>query len=149
MSDTALWFIAFCLILGSEMVLGTVYLLAVAAGALAGAVTALVFAGGPGPFAVAGIVTAAGAVIAWFFRRRLHRISQAQSDEVSNPDEGREISVGKVVNGTARVSYRGTTWEARAREGELKAGIWLIDHVDGPSLVLRPKEPPKSPQDKA
>ena len=41
-SEILLWFIAFCMILGAEMVLSTVYLLALAAGALAAALSCVV-----------------------------------------------------------------------------------------------------------
>lgn len=140
MSSTLLWFIAFCIILGAEMILGTIYLLAVAAGALCGAIWTLVFPGGSAPFAVAALVTALGVVIAYLMRRRLRRLGGTKSAEASYPDEGREISVGKVVDGRARVSYRGSTWDAKAISGEnLKPGIWEIDRIDGTMLVLRRK----------
>ncbi len=141
MSSTLIWFIAFCVILGAEMILGTIYLLALAAGAICGALCSLVLPGTAAPFAAAALVTALGVAIAYAMRRRLRKLGGSRSAEASNPDEGREISVGKVVDGRARVSYRGSTWDARAMSGEeLKPGIWLIDRIDGTMLVLRQKE---------
>jgi membrane protein implicated in regulation of membrane protease activity len=141
MSPTLLWFIAFCVILGTEMILGTIYLLALAAGALCGALCTLVFPGSTAPFAFAAVVTALGVAIAYAMRHRLRKLGGSRSNETSYPDEGREISVGKVVDGQARVSYRGSTWNARAVAGEeLKPGIWIIDRVDGTVLVLRKKQ---------
>ncbi|MGN0908179.1 MAG: NfeD family protein [Succinivibrio sp.] len=141
MSSTLLWFIAFCVVLGAEMILGTIYLLAVAAGALCGALCTLFFPGNAAPFTVAAVVTALGVAIAYLMRRRLRRIGSTKSAEASYPDEGREISVGKVVDGRARVSYRGSTWDAKALSGEeLKPGIWIIDRIDGTMLVLRQKK---------
>ena len=118
MSSTLIWFTAFCVILGAEMILGTIYLLALAAGAICGALCSLAFPGTALPFAVAALVTALGVAIAYAMRRRLRKLGGSRSAEASNPDEGREISVGKVVDGRARVSYRGSTWDARAVLGE-------------------------------
>lgn len=140
MSPTLIWFISFCVILGAEMILGTIYLLALAAGALSGALATLIFPSSAGPFFIAAVVTTLGVIIACVMRRRLRAIGEKKSKDASYPDEGREVSVGKVADGRSRVSYRGSTWEARAVSGDLTPGIWVIDHIDGTILILREKK---------
>lgn len=143
MSSTLIWFIAFCVFLGANIILSGIVggQLALAAGAICGALCSLAFPGTAAPFTVAAAVTVLGVAIAYMMRRRLRRIGSARSAEASYPDEAREISVGKVVDGRARVSYRGSTWDAKALSGEeLKPGIWVIDRIDGTMLVLRSRK---------
>lgn len=143
MSATVVWFILFCVVLGAEMMLSTIYLLAFAAGLIAAALCSLCSDSTALQVAVAAVVTALGAVAVFFIRRRLKAKNQDR-DEVQNPDEGREISVGKVVDNVARVSYRGTTWDAVSETEPLVPGIWLIDRIDGTRLIVRPRSAAKS-----
>ena len=136
MSEILLWFIAFCVILGAEMIFSTVYLLALAAGALAAALTCLAGTNIAAHVTTAAIVTIAGIVIAFF---SLKRRKLRQEQDLNQPDLGHEVKVEKVYDYRARVNYRGTFWDAVAEEGELSPGIWLIARVDGTRLVLRKK----------
>lgn len=135
MSETVIWFIIFCVILGSEMMFSTIYLLAFAAGALSAALLSLITSSFTAQVTLCAIVTAAGALIVFFIRRR--RKNTALDNDVQNPDAGREISVGKVVNGVSRVSYRGTTWDAVSETDPLEVGIWEIDRIDGTRLIVK------------
>lgn len=134
MSEILIWFIAFCIILGLEMVLSTVYLLALAAGALSAAISCLIGDNTTAHITVAALVTVLGAAGAYLCRRR--HLKKSGTDKTQYPDEGREISVAKVVSGVARVTYRGASWDAVCEDEELKPGIWRIKRVDGTRLIL-------------
>ena len=135
MSETLVWFIVFCVILGLEMILSTVYLLTFAAGSLVAALLSL--AGGTLSVHIscASFVTVVAALGVFFWKKK-HPKDDGNNDNTLHPDIGKEVVVGKCENGIARVNYRGTTWNARAEEGELSSGIWKIASVDGTSLVL-------------
>ncbi len=143
MSEILIWFIAFCIILGLEMVLSTVYLLALAAGALTAALSCLIGESTTAHITVSALVTVLGAVGVYLCKRRQAR--KENTDKTQYPDEGREISVAKVVAGIARVTYRGASWDAVCEDEELTPGIWKIKKVDGTRLILeRAKTTPPS-----
>ena len=123
-----IWLTAAAVALGAELMLGTVYLLALAAGfACAAPVSA--FAGPLWQWASVGVVTAAGALLV----RRLRREDKGAADE---PDAGRIVLVESVdADGCATVRYRGARWRARAAR-PLTPGRWTIERVDGTELVL-------------
>lgn len=136
-SQSAIWLISALVILGAEMLLGTIYLLALSAGAFCAAICALLHTGLSVQFSVCAAVTIAGIILAFIFRRRIRTLNSSRGDEASNPDRGRTVEVAAVArDGSAKVSYRGAVWTAVAREGSLSAGLWLIDRVDGPRLIL-------------
>ncbi len=134
-SEILLWFIAFCMILGAEMVLSTVYLLALAAGALAAALSCVVGGTTAAHVTIAAIVTVAGVVITFIIQRR--RKQHKSTDITSSPDIGHRVKVEKVNDGKARVYYRGTFWDAAGDHEDLTCGIWYIARVDGNRLILR------------
>ena len=138
MSETLIWFVAFCVILGLEMILSTVYLLTLAAGALTAALLSLAGSALSVHVTCASFVTVVAASAVFFWKKK-HPKDDKGNDDTLHPDIGREVIVGKCESGFARVSYRGTTWNARAEEGELSSGIWKIASIDGTSLVLTPK----------
>lgn len=147
-SQSAIWLISALVILGIEMLLGTIYLLALCAGALCGAIFAMFHTGLSVQFSVCGAVTIAGIILAFIFRRRIKKLHSKQSNEASNPDKGRTVEVLALErDGSARVSYRGATWTAVARQGRLSEGIWIIEKADGPRLILDKKaDVPQSQQ---
>lgn len=134
MSEILLWFIAFCVILGIEMIFSTIYLLALAAGSLAAALTCLAGNNTAAHVTTAAIVTIAGIGIAYL---TIKRRKQRREQDLNEPDCGREVKVEKVFDGRARVNYRGTFWDALAEDGELTPGIWFIARVDGTRLILQ------------
>ncbi len=125
------------------MVLSTVYLLALAAGALTAALSCLIGESTTAHITVSALVTVLGAVGVYLCKRIQAR--KENTDKTQYPDEGREISVAKVVAGIARVTYRGASWEAVCEDEELTPGIWKIKKVDGTRLILeRAKTTPPS-----
>ena len=106
------WFIAAVAVLVVEMFVGTLYLLIISA-ALAGAGAAsLLFDGSAVPILTAAAISAVGLFgLHGFIKRR-----RTPADEVSNDlDIGQTVKIlRRVSEGQYEVSYRGTTWQARA-----------------------------------
>ncbi len=142
MSEILIWFIAFCIILGLEMVFSTVYLLALAAGALSAALSCLIGHNTTAHITVAAFITVLGAIGVYLGKKR--QTKKQAANKTQYPDEGREITVAKVVDGVARVTYRGASWDAVCEEEELKAGIWKIKRVDGTRLILESTKAPNT-----
>ena len=99
------WFIAAVAVLVVEMFVGTLYLLIISA-ALAGAGAASLLFDGAAAISAVGLFWLHG-----FIKRR-----RTPADEVSNDlDIGQTVKIlRRVSEGQYEVSYRGTTWQARA-----------------------------------
>ena len=55
----------------------------------------------------------------------------------NNLDKGQRVTVKEVSeDGSAIVQYRGASWKAYAQQGDLQAGVWYIDKISGPNLIL-------------
>ena len=133
------WWVATGLLVAGELATGTFYLLMLAIGAAAGALTAHAQQGFLAQ-AVAALVVGGGAVIAWHLRRR--RAAGAPAPE-RNPDINLDIGERVQVDawnadGTARVGYRGTSWNARyVGEGAPASGPHVIAEVRHNEICLR------------
>lgn len=140
MSATAIWLIISLLVLGAEMLLGTIYLLAVFLGAVVAAVCGLVELSVTTQCFAAGIVVFLGAIVAFIFKRHIRKLNAVKESNSNDLDKGQKVKVTQVsADGTAKVNYRGTLWTAEAADGPLTEGIWTIDHVSGPRLILKEK----------
>lgn len=130
---TFLWLIVATLILISEILLGTIYLLAVFLGSLAATLTAYLSASLTFQCTVFGVITFIGVFIAWNIRNRLKKHCSMDN----NLDKGQRVTVKEILeDGSAIVQYRGAAWKAYAQNGNLQAGVWYIDKVSGPNLIL-------------
>ena len=112
------WFIAAVAVLVVEMFVGTLYLLIISA-ALAGAGAAsLLFDGSAVPILTAAAISAVG--LFW-----LHGLisRRTPADEAGNDlDIGQTVKIlRRVSEGQYEVSYRGTTWQARALNARITA----------------------------
>jgi membrane protein implicated in regulation of membrane protease activity len=141
LSAASLWWIAAGAAVAAELGTGTFYLLMIAFGLAAGAIAAHLGLVEPGQFLVAAIV-GGGATAIWDWRRRSRRgppVSTA-SDRDINLDVGERIHVTDwATDRTARVSYRGSTWQARLQPGATTApGDHIVAAVEGNWLVLAP-----------
>ena len=103
-----MWWIAAAILIGTELVTGTFYLLAIGIAVALGGVAAAFGAGIPLQFGIAGILGVALTITA-------HRWRLAQA----SPAPQQSLDVGQAVHvqtwnadGTARVAYRGSTWDA-------------------------------------
>ena len=138
MTTTSLWFIAALVVLGIELMLGTVYLLAAALGLAAGGLASWAGLDFTLQCLAVGLVTIAGCLVARGLRRGQ---AGGEAEALQSIDEGREVEVRSVAaDGSAEVIYRGARWRARAAVGSLAAGRWTIGRVDGTELVLEKKE---------
>ncbi len=135
LSATVLWFIAALLLAGGEMLLGTVFLLAVAGGAAAAGCASWAGLSMAWQLALCGLVIVAGSAAILLLRRRA-----AVDDEAAKLqalDAGRLVRVEAVgSDGLAVVQYRGAPWISRPSETPLTPGLWTIERVDGTQLVL-------------
>lgn len=121
----------------AEMHTLTIYLIAIAVACFAGAATAFLGGGLPVSLAVLGAVAAAGLPVAHWVRARLRNRA---SEQVSRDDVGRTVTVAESGPGRLRVSYRGTTWDARladaaAAEPTVGQTLRIVDR-DGNTLLL-------------
>lgn len=138
MTTTSFWFIAALVVLGIELMLGTVYLLAAALGLAAGGLASWAGLDFTLQCLAVGLVTIAGGLVARMLRRGK---AGGEAEALQSIDEGREVEVRSVAaDGSAEVIYRGARWRARAAVGSLAAGRWTIGRVDGTELVLEKKE---------
>ena len=138
LTTTSLWFIAALVVLGAELMLGTVYLLAAALGLAAGGLASWAGLDFNVQCLAVGLVTIAGCLVARTMRKKN---GKGEAEALQSIDEGREVDVSLVAaDGSAQVLYRGARWRARAKTGELSVGRWRIERVDGTELVLEKKD---------
>ena len=133
MSDYIVWFVGAALLVAVELFAGTLYLLMAALGAAGAGVVAL--AGGPvwGQFLAAGLIAICG--FAWLRQRGRNAMGAPASPKLSF-DVGQMVEVvERRPDGTLRVAYRGSQWDAElaADAGE---GPYLIREVRGTRLVI-------------
>jgi membrane protein implicated in regulation of membrane protease activity len=132
------WWIAAAILIGAELVTGTFYLLAVGIAVALGGVAALLGAGMPVQFAVAGVLGVVLTVAA-------HRWRLAHATPPAQPS----LDVGQAVHvqtwnpdGTARVAYRGSNWDADLAAPDVPRGETMyIVATRGSVLVLSDRKP--------
>ncbi len=138
MPQYALWFIIALTLLGLEMATGTFYMLMLAIALAIGGVAALAGLEPHFQFTLAGIAAVAGTVA-------LRRIRGARANASANDnfDIGQSV---KVIHwnddGSARVRYRGSEWDAEAESAATPHEPTLyIKAVHGSTLVLTQHKP--------
>jgi len=133
------WWWLLALALGIlELTTGTIYLLLVAAGCLAGGLAA--WAGLPlwEQFLIAALIAAGGAV--WLRRRRASAGAAPPSGR--NPDVVADVGARVRVEAwgadrLARVQYRGTQWTVELLSGEApEPGEFTVREVSGNRLIV-------------
>jgi membrane protein implicated in regulation of membrane protease activity len=139
-APSTFWWVMAGVVVAAELTTGTFYLLMIALGLAAGAVAAHL-----GLSTSSQIVTAAavggGATAFWHWRRMKHpRSAPAAENRDVNLDVGERVTVADwSPDGTARVTYRGTTWTARLQPGAAAApGLHVVKAVEGNWLILAP-----------
>ncbi|MBO8415587.1 MAG: NfeD family protein [Proteobacteria bacterium] len=133
----AVWCILAFIILGSEMMLGTLYLLCAAAGCFAAALMYLLDFDLPLQLFTAALVTFLGSCAVFYIRRR---IKPTYREDLNSLDAGQRVQVEKVnPDGSAEVTYRGAKWTAVAPHDPLTPGTWEILKADGTRLILKKK----------
>ena len=133
------WWIVAAVLVGAELLTGTFYLLAIGMAVAFGGVAAFAGASLPMQFAVAGVLGVVLTVVA----HRL-RLSRATPPPQPSLDIGQSVRVDTWnADGTARVSYRGTTWDAETVTPEVpQAATMYIIATRGSRLILSDRRPP-------
>ena len=138
MSEPTLWWLLTGALIVVELLSGTFYLLMLALGTVAAALSA--HAGLP---VAAQIVVAAvlggGAVVAWHLRKSASRDEPpAQSNPNVNLDIGETVQIANWnADGTANVQYRGANWTAIHRPGVIPStGPHRVAELVGNRLLV-------------
>lgn len=142
MSMLSVWLILAGVLLGSEMLSGTFYLLMLGVGALAGALCAQIGLGFTAQALIAAVVGLGACLAVWQYRGK--RVTHAKDDGV-NPmghfDIGERVHVVNWnADGTCEVKHRGAMWGAIALNASvpLHSGVHTIVALDGTRLVISP-----------
>ena len=127
------WFLLALVLVGLEMATGTFYLLAVSIAMAVGGVAAVIGLGITVQFVLAALAGVAGIVLL-----RRWKDGGVVSSSSQSLDAGQPV---KVLNwrddGTARVFYRGTEWDAEPESADTgKEGVFYIKDVRGSVLIL-------------
>jgi membrane protein implicated in regulation of membrane protease activity len=132
------WWIAAAVLVGAELITGTFYLLAVGLAAAAGGIAAWLGVEVPIQFLIAGAV---GVVLT--FAAHHWRLRRAQPPQQAPLDVGQAVQVRTWnPDGTARVAYRGTLWDAElAAPATPRAETLYIVATRGSVLVLSDRRP--------
>jgi membrane protein implicated in regulation of membrane protease activity len=133
LSSYVIWWIIAALLVGVELATGTFYLLAVGAAFAIGGVAAWAGLEAWVQFAVASAFSVIGIGVANRWRR-----SRAQPPPMPSLDLGQTVRVIEWRdNGTARVHYRGSYWDAELVTPDTPRGETMrIEDMRGSTLVL-------------
>ena len=132
------WWIAAALLIGAELVTGTFYLLAVGIAAAFGGIAAWLGASLPQQYLTAGALGVALTAAAHQWRKR-----QAPPSPQPSLDVGQSVQVKSWnPDGTARVAYRGSLWDAELASPEVPhADTLFIVATRGSILLLSDHRP--------
>ncbi|MCE3264442.1 MAG: NfeD family protein [Pseudoduganella sp.] len=137
MADWMMWAIGAGVLVGLELFSGTFYLLMIAIGFGAGALTALARVDMPGQLLVAALVAAVGTMLLRRSRFGKTVRTRAEANPDVNLDIGQSVNVAAWQDGTARVMYRGAMWDVELAPGEAAApGVFRIREVRGSRLIV-------------
>jgi len=139
MSPHWLWWIAAAILIGAELITGTFYLLVIGLAVACGGVAAWLGADTPVQWLTAAVLGVAGTVVLQRWKR----------DHIGVPDPQQSLDIGQAVqvqhwkpDGTARVSYRGSSWDAElAATGTQRATTMYIADMRGSTLILSDRRP--------
>jgi len=132
MTDYWTWWILAAVLVGAELVTGTFYLLAVGVAFAVGGVAAILGVELPLQLVVAGVVAVGATMVAHKWR------GARVPPPTPSLDLGQSVRViDWKDDGTARVNYRGTQWNAElADEGASRAETMYIVGTRGSTLVI-------------
>lgn len=135
MDGYLIWLVISCLLLGIEMIIGSIYLLALFAGTLVACIFSLLGFSATTQFIVASIVIFTGVIIAIHSKKRLKKLTK--ETDCNNLDQGQRVNVTSVSDdGTAKVNYRGTVWTAYSESGPLCEGTYKVVKIESTRLLL-------------
>jgi len=131
-----IWWMLAALLVGAELLTGTFYLLAVGIAFALGGVVAWLGASNEVQLVVGAVCAGTGVLVAHWWRGRL-----------GEPPHQGSLDIGQTVrvehwrkDGTARVMYRGTLWDAEPATPQTPhADVMTIVAMRGSTLILGPK----------
>lgn len=132
------WWVLAALLIGVELLTGTFYLLAVGFAFVLGGVVAWLDGSLQLQLIVGGVLSVVGVMIAHQWRMR-----RARPLPQPSLDLGQSVRVQTWRDdGTARVEYRGTQWDAETAAGDAaRAETMYIVDVRGSTLVIAARRP--------
>ena len=141
MAESTIWWLLAGVAIGIELTTGTFYLLMLAVGLAAAAITAHIGASSTVQIVVAALV-GAGAVLAW----RAYKQNKP-SELPANANRDVNLDIGETVHvdnwnpdGTTTVKYRGAIWAVSHLGGNpLASGPHLVVEVVGSRLIVQKK----------
>jgi len=138
MGDHWMWWAGAALLAGAELLTGTFYLLAVCVAFVIVGFIAWMGAGLPAQLLIGGGLSFVAVVLAHQWRRR-----RGMPPLQPPLDLGQAVRVNQWrPDGTARVEYRGTQWDAEvASPGVVRADTMYIVDTRGSTLVLSDRRP--------
>ena len=133
-----MWLIAAALLVAAELVTGTFYLLAIGIAVALGGLAAWLGASLQVQFGIAGVLGVALTIAAHRWR-----LARASPPPLPPLDVGQAVHVASWnADGTARVAYRGSTWDAELAAPEVpRAETLYIVATRGSVLVLSDRRP--------
>jgi len=139
MADSTLWWLAAGGLVAFELVSGTFYLLMMALGLAAAAVSAHLGLALTGQWVTAALA-GGGSVLAWrLFKKSQPAAAPANANQDVNLDIGETVQVDSFgQDGSCSVFYRGAHWDATLAPGEAPTpGRHTIVEVMGSRLILK------------
>lgn len=137
------WIVLAVLLIGTEMLTGTFYLLVMGLAAVAGGLAA--WAGAPLPLQI--VLAVVVATIGAFLVRYWHKNRTGKDTEMNNNMELGQTVVWKSTypDGTWQVRYRGTQWKARPTHPEVDPNkLLIISETQGNLLIVDNKPSAKA-----
>jgi membrane protein implicated in regulation of membrane protease activity len=133
-----IWWALAAVLVGAELFTGTFYLLAVGAAFALGGIVAWLGGSTPAQLLIGGVFAVAGTIAAHQWRKR-----RAMPAPQPGLDVGQEVQVlAWHDNGTARVNYRGTQWDAAiASPADKRVQTMYIVDTRGSTLVIASGKP--------
>ncbi|MGJ7563622.1 NfeD family protein [Variovorax sp. GB1R11] len=138
MANSTVWWLIAGVAIVAELLSGTVYLLLLAAGFAAAAISAHLGFGTVTQLIVASVI-GVGAVLAWYsIQRRRPAAARTGTNRDVNLDIGESVHVDAWnADGTATVRYRGAQWTVIQRAGSTPStGEHRVVEVIGSRLVV-------------
>ena len=138
MIDYWVWWVLAALLVGLELVTGTFYLLAVGVAFVVGGIVAWMGASVPAQLLVGGGLAVIAVIAAHQWRK-----ARGTPAPQAPLDRGQSVRVHRWnPDGTARVDYRGTQWDAELAPGQhTRADTMYIVDTRGSVLVLSHTRP--------
>lgn len=137
------WLALAALVVILELFTGTFYLLMIAIGLVAGALTALLGAGSEMQMLSAALIGAFATVLLHKSKYGWRERQDASRNPDVNMDIGQSISVAQWQDQgggkfTARAMYRGAMWDVELQHSAPLAGVFVIVEIVGSRLMVRP-----------